>query len=100
MLNRARQSIDENGKRPTLVATLAEETVDKAIDNGCKFFGPRYSNGLLLEDVQRAHDNGIKVISWTLNSHALILDYMQNGKFDGFITDYPAYVVYYYYTMF
>jgi hypothetical protein len=25
---------------------------------------------------------------------------LQNGQFDGFITDYPAYVVYDYYTMF
>jgi glycerophosphoryl diester phosphodiesterase len=80
--------------------TLCEETVDKVIANGSKFFGPRYSNGLLLDDVQRAHENGARVISWTLNSKALILDYMQNGHFDGFITDYPAYVVYDYYTLF
>jgi glycerophosphoryl diester phosphodiesterase len=80
--------------------TLAEETVQKAIDNHSSFFGPRFTNGLLLPEVQQAHANGIKVISWTLNSKALVLDYLQHGDFDGFITDYPAYVVYYYYTMF
>ena len=80
--------------------TLAEQTIDIALENGSRFFGPRYSEGLLLNDVEKAHSNGIKVISWTLNSKALISDYLKNGKFDGFISDYPAYVVYDFYTMF
>jgi glycerophosphoryl diester phosphodiesterase len=80
--------------------TLAEESLNKALENGCQFFGPRFSLGLLLNDVETAHTNGIKVISWTLNSQPLISDYLQNGKFDGFITDYPAYAVYDFYTMF
>ncbi len=80
--------------------TLAEQTIDIALENGSKFFGPRYTEGLLLDDVEKAHNNGIKVISWTLNSKALISDYLKNGKFDGFISDYPAYVVYDFYTMF
>ena len=80
--------------------TLCEESVDKCIENGSKFFGPRYTLGLLLNDVDRAHNNGIKVISWTLNGKDLIRSYLQNGRFDGFITDFPAYVVYDFYTMF
>ena len=80
--------------------TLAEETIDIVFANGCQYFGPRFTEGLLLEDVAKAHDYGVKVISWTLNSKSLILDYLKNGKFDGFITDYPAYAVYYYYTLF
>ena len=80
--------------------TLAEESYDKTLQTNSQFFGPRYSLGLLLDDVENAHNNGIKVISWTLNSSQLITQYLQDGKFDGFITDYPAYVVYDYYTMF
>lgn len=80
--------------------TLAEETIDKAIATNSQFFGPRYTLGLLLPDVQRAHDNGIKAIAWTLNSHGLIINYLENGQYDGFITDYPAYVVYEFYTRF
>jgi glycerophosphoryl diester phosphodiesterase len=71
-----------------------------ALDNKSKYFGPRFSEGVLLDDVAKAHSNGIKVISWTLNDKGLIKNYLQNGQFDGFITDYPAYVVYDYYTMF
>ncbi len=80
--------------------TLCELSVDCAIANGSRFFGPRYSEGLLLPDVDRAHAAGIKVISWTLNDKNTIKNYLQNGRFDGFITDYPAIVVYNYYTMF
>lgn len=104
--------IDELNKQPTYkstnpayaysapLPTLAEESVDKAIANNCQFFGPRYTLGLLLTDVEKAHNQGIKVISWTLNARGLIVNYLQNGKFDGFITDYPAYVVYEFYTRF
>ncbi len=108
----SQQVIDELKKVPTYqsvnpayaysapLPTLAEETIDKAIANNCQFFGPRYTMGLLLPDVQKAHDQGIKVISWTLNAQGLIVNYLKNGQFDGFITDYPTYVVYNFYTMF
>jgi len=80
--------------------TLAEESLDKTLQTSSQFFGPRFTLGLLLDDVAKAHSNGIKAISWTLNSHELISEYLQEGEFEGFITDYPAYVVYDYYTMF
>ena len=80
--------------------TMCEQSLQDAIDNKSEYFGPRFTEGLLLDDVERAHSMGIKVFSWTLNDRNLILNYLKNGKFDGFITDYPAYVVYYYYTLF
>ena len=79
--------------------TMCELTYQDVIDNGCTYWGPRYSRGLLLSDVQQAHAAGIKVISWTLNDKGLIRNYILNGQFDGFISDYPAYVVYDYYTL-
>lgn len=80
--------------------TLCEISVDKSIENGCSYYGPRFTQGLLLDEINLAHNNGIKVISWTLNGRGLIYSYLKDGNFDGFITDYPAYVVYYYYTMY
>ena len=80
--------------------TICELSVQDAINNNSLFYGPRYSEGLLLEDVDRAHSLGIKVVSWTLNDKNIILNYLQNGRFDGFISDYPAYVVYDFYTIF
>ena len=98
--------ITEFKKQPTYssgqfpLPTLCELSLDDVIDNKSSFFGPRYSEGLLLEDVAAAHKMGVKVISWTLNDKKIIKNYLQNGQFDGFITDYPAYVVYDFYTLF
>jgi glycerophosphoryl diester phosphodiesterase len=80
--------------------TMSELGLDDAILHNCKYWGPRYSLGLLLNEVDKAHSLGIKVLSWTLNDKNLISDYLINGKFDGFISDYPAYVVYDFYTFF
>jgi len=80
--------------------TMCELSLQDVIDNGCKYWGPRYSEGLLLDDVDQAHSLGIKVYSWTLNDKTIIRNYLENGRFDGMITDYPAYIVYNYYTMF
>ncbi|HTQ64491.1 MAG TPA: glycerophosphodiester phosphodiesterase family protein [Puia sp.] len=80
--------------------TICEVSLDDVIQNHSQYWGPRYSLGLLLDDVAKAHSMGIKVLSWTLNDKNLISDYLLNGKFDGFITDYPAYVVYDFYTFF
>lgn len=82
----------------TSLKTMCELTLQDVIDNGCTRWGPRYSRGLLLSDVATAHSMGIKVISWTLNDEGLIANYMKNGQFDGFISDYPCFVVYDWYT--
>jgi glycerophosphoryl diester phosphodiesterase len=82
----------------TSLKTMCELTFQDVIDNGCTRWGPRYSRGLLLSDVATAHSMGIKVISWTLNDEGLIANYMKNGQFDGFISDYPCFVVYDFYT--
>ncbi len=82
----------------TSLKTMCELTLQDVMDNGCTRWGPRYSRGLMLSDVATAHASGIRVISWTLNDDGLIANYIKNGQFDGFISDYPCYVVYDWYT--
>jgi len=96
------QVIDEFHQQPSYstLPMLCELTTQDVIDNNCQFWGPRYSRGLLLDEVDQMHQRGVKVISWTLNDKGVILNYLQNGKFDGFISDYTAYVVYNFYTMY
>jgi glycerophosphoryl diester phosphodiesterase len=94
--------ITEYQKQPSYgvdLPCMCELSLQDAIDNNCKYFGPRYTLGLLLDDVNKGHTLGIKSYSWTLNDKTTILSYLQNGKFDGFISDYPAYVVYDYYAL-
>jgi glycerophosphoryl diester phosphodiesterase len=94
--------IGEFHKQPTYstLPMLCELTPQDVIDNHCQFWGPRYSRGLLLNEVDQMHQRGVKVISWTLNDAGIIRNYLKNGRFDGFISDYPAFVVYDFYTMF
>lgn len=80
--------------------TMCETSLQDVIDNKSQYYGPRFTEGLVLDDVDKAHGMGIKVLSWTLNDKTLIFNYLQNGRFDGFISDYPAYVVYDYYALF
>jgi len=94
--------IAEYQKQPSYgvdLPCMCELSLQDAIDNKCKYFGPRFTLGLLLDDVNKGHSMGILSYSWTLNDKTTILNYLQNGKFDGFITDYPAYVVYDYYAL-
>ena len=78
---------------------MCELSLQDVIDNKCQYFGPRFTLGLLLDDVAKGHSLGIKTYSWTINDKTTILNYLDNGKFDGFISDYPAYVVYDYYAL-
>lgn len=95
--------LTEFKKQPSYGADLpclCELSLQDAIDNYCKFFGPRFTLGLLLDDVSKAHSLGIKVISWTVTDKATTLDYLKNGKFDGFLSDNTAYAVYDYYALY
>jgi glycerophosphoryl diester phosphodiesterase len=99
----SKQVADEYQKQPSYgidLPCMCELSLQDAIDNKCQYFGPRFSLGLLLDDVEKGHSLGIKSFSWTINDKTTILDYMKNGKFDGFISDYPAYVVYDYYALY
>ncbi len=68
----------------------------KTIELGCKYWGPRWTEGTLVEEVKRAHSLGIKVYAWTINSEAYVQTYL-NADFDGLITDYPAYATFHHY---
>ncbi|WP_448699272.1 glycerophosphodiester phosphodiesterase [Mucilaginibacter sp. AW1-3] len=92
--------IEEYKKQPSYGANLpcmCEVAFQDVVDNKCQYFGPRFTVGLLTDDVNKGHSMGIKTYSWTLNDKTTIVDYLQHGNFDGFITDYPAYVIYNYY---
>jgi len=94
--------IDEFKNQPSYGADLpsmCEQSLQDCLDVKSQYFGPRFSLGLLTDDVAKAHSLGMKVFSWTLNDKTIIPDYIKNGNFDGFISDYPAIVVYDYYTM-
>lgn len=88
--------------RPTYTGlpVLFEQDIDLVIQNRGQYYGPRYSEGLHLEEAAIAHSKGIRMICWTLNKEKFIRKYLQQGQFDGFVTDNPSYVLYNLYTLF
>lgn len=77
---------------------MYEPELETTIALGAGYWGPRWTLGTLNDQVAKAHSLGIKVFSWTANSESVIVSFLNNGDFDGMITDYPAYVIYHYYT--
>ena len=75
---------------------MYELGLDKAIELGCKYWGPRWTEGTLDKEVKRAHRLGIDVYAWTINSEKYVEIYL-NAGFDGMITDYPAYAAFHHY---
>ncbi len=92
--------IDEYKKQPSYsdLPLMCELSLDETIALNCKYWGPRWTEGTLNDDVARAHSLGMKAFTWTLNSEKFIVSFMRDGNFDGLITDYPSYAVYNFYT--
>lgn len=93
--------IAEYQKQPTYATlpVMCELELDKTLNIKATYWGPRWTLGLMLDQVDQAHQQGLKVYTWTLNSEAIIVSYLKDGRFDGLITDYPTYAVYHLYTM-
>jgi len=93
--------IAEYQKQPTYASlpVMCELELDKTLNIKATYWGPRWTLGLVLDQVDQAHQQGLKVYTWTLNSEDIITSYLKDGRFDGLITDYPTYAVYHFYTM-
>jgi len=63
-----------------------------------EFWGPRWTLGTQNAEVQTMHDEGRRVITWTMDDPDFINLYMKEGDFDGMVTNYPTLVAYYFYS--
>lgn len=76
------------------VCELSQEDVAKA---NAKIWGPRWTLGLQNNEVEKMHLAGRKAFVWTLDVPENIKQYLNEGKFDGILSNYPSSVAYYYY---
>lgn len=60
-------------------------------------WAPRWTLGLQNSEVDKMHALGRKAFVWTLDVPENIRDYVNNGRFDGILTNYPSSVAFYYY---
>lgn len=79
------------------VPTLCELTVDDVRMVNARVWAPRWTLGTQNDLVQQMHSEGRLAACWTIDNPAWIEDYLDNGEFDGLLTNYPYVVAYYHY---
>ena len=80
-----------------LIPTLSELTTDNARDLGSRAWAPRWTQGTQNDLVDQIHAEGRIALCWTIDVPAFIQQYLQEGHFDGLLSNYPSLVAYYYY---
>jgi glycerophosphoryl diester phosphodiesterase len=80
------------------ILSLNEFEVEDVRNTSSEFWGPRWTLGTQNSKVQLMHDEGRRVITWTMDDPQFIDQYIKEGDFDGMVTNYPTLVAYYYYS--
>ena len=79
------------------ILSLNEKEIEDVRTTASSFWGPRWTLGLQSESVDAMHAEGRRVITWTMDDPQFISRYLNEGKFDGMVTNYPALVAYYHF---
>jgi glycerophosphoryl diester phosphodiesterase len=79
------------------VPSLCELTVDDVRNVKAKVWAPRWTLGTQNDLVLQMRQEGVKSVCWTIDSPNWIKDYIENGVFDGLLTNFPYVVAYYHY---
>jgi glycerophosphoryl diester phosphodiesterase len=72
--------------------SICELSPDEAISSGANYWAPRWTLGILENDIVRLKNLGIKTIFWTVNEADVIEMIINKTSASGILTDYPAYV--------
>jgi glycerophosphoryl diester phosphodiesterase len=79
------------------VPSLCELTADDVRQVNSRVWAPRWTLGTQNDLVQQMHDEGRLAVCWTIDSPGWIQNYLDNGDFDGLLTNFPYVVAYYHY---
>jgi glycerophosphoryl diester phosphodiesterase len=79
------------------IPSLCELSVDQVREANSQVWAPRWTQGLQTAEVQQMQAEGRKVFTWTLDDASYIEEFINQGQFDGILTNYPTIVSYYYY---
>lgn len=63
-----------------------------------RIWAPIWTGGLQKEDVQKMQATGKRVFVWTIDGGTQIQEFMNEGGYDGIVSNHPSLVAYYYYT--
>ncbi|MCX6303384.1 MAG: glycerophosphodiester phosphodiesterase family protein [Bacteroidetes bacterium] len=79
------------------VPSLCELTVDDVRMVNSKVWAPRWTLGIQNDLVQQMHNEGRLAVCWTIDSPNWIRNYLDQGIFDGLVTNFPYVVAYHHY---
>jgi glycerophosphoryl diester phosphodiesterase len=79
------------------IPSLCELTVDDVRDVNSMVWAPRWTLGTQNDLVQQMHNEGRLAVAWTIDNPEWIENYLNNGIFDGLLTNFPYVVAYYHY---
>ena len=79
------------------ILSLNEFEIEDVRRTSSEFWGPRWTLGTQNSKVQEMHDEDRRVITWTMDDSDFIKRYLNEGNFDGMVTNYPTLVAYFYY---
>lgn len=79
------------------IPSLCEISADETTGLNSHAWGPRWTLGMQNDLVDRMHREGRSVLCWTLDVPEYIRLFIQGGRFDGLLTNYPSYIAYHHY---
>ena len=79
------------------VPSLCELTIDQVRQANSQVWAPRWTQGTQTANVQQMQAEGRLVFTWTLDDANYIEAFINDGEFDGILTNYPTIVSYYHY---
>jgi glycerophosphoryl diester phosphodiesterase len=79
------------------VPSLVELSIDQVREANALVWAPRWTQGTQTSTVQQMQSEGRKVFTWTLDDASYIEKFINEGQFDGILTNYPTIVSYYHY---
>lgn len=80
------------------VPSLCELSLEQVRQANSQVWAPRWTQGVQTDAVRQMHAEGRKVFTWTLDEPSYIEQFINEGEFDGILTNYPTIVSFYHYT--
>lgn len=80
-----------------ITPSLCELTVDDVVRTNSMVWAPRWTEGTQNDLVAQIHTQGRIAWTWTLDNVEWIKEYINDGNFNGILTNYPFVVGYYHY---
>jgi glycerophosphoryl diester phosphodiesterase len=76
---------------------LCELSLEDVATSNAKYWAPRFTLGTQNDQVAQVHADGRKAFVWTLDVPEFIANFVNEGHFDGILSNFPSCVAYNYY---